>query len=386
MPYNFDSISSRRTSPFLNKWTLYPRDVLPLWIADMDFPVAPQIQRALRKRVDQGVLGYELPTRRLYEIVAARMKKLHGWEVDPDHILHTVGVNNGYNIAARILCSKKKGYFVQTPVFNEFFDTEEKTGARQTVAPMEKRIDGSRIRYEVDFDAIERAARKSAMFLLCHPHNPTGQVFTRAELKHMAEICLENRVTIVSDEIHSELVLDGTKCTPMASLSREIGQHTITLISASKAFNVPGLACAFAIIPDEKVRKRFQTVLDGMSLEASSMGLTAARVAFSGGADAWLKALLKYLKDNRDFVLDYVDRNLPGIRATKPQATYLAWLDCSALNLEPSPYKFFLKHAKVALSNGGKFGKGSEQFVRLNFGTSRRILMEGLTRMKQALK
>lgn len=386
MPYNFDHVPSRRTSPFINKWTSYPKDVLPMWIADMDFPAAPPIQRALHRQVDHGVLGYELPSKALYEIIAVRMKKLHGWEVDPEHIVYTAGVNNGYNIAARVLCSRKRGYFIQTPVYNEFFDAEHKTGARRRVARLEKKVEGSRIRYEVDFDAFERAAKQSAMFLLCHPHNPTGQVYTRAELKRMAEICFEHDVRIVSDEIHSELLLDGAEFTPLACLSPGIAQRNLTLISASKAYNVPGLVCAFAVIPDDELRKKFQSVLDGMSLEVSTPGLTAARVAYSGGADAWLRALLKYLKGNRDFVVEFVERNLPGVRVTKPAATCLAWLDCTGLDLKPSPYEFFLKHARVALSDGGKFGKGNEQFVRMNFGTSLRIVKEGLTRMKQALK
>jgi cystathionine beta-lyase len=386
MPYDFDHLPSRRTSPFVNKWTSYPAEVIPLWIADMDFPVALQIQRALHKQVDHGVLGYELPSRGLYETIVARMKKLHGWEVDPEHIICTAGVNNGYNIAARVLCSKGRGYFIQTPVYNEFLDTEGRTGARQRIAPLEKKVQGSRIKYEVDFDAFGRAARQSAMFLLSHPHNPTGQVFSRAELERMAGICIENNVTIVSDEIHSELVLDGAKFIPMAGLSQDIARHTITLIAASKAYNLPGLACAFAVIPDPLLRKQYQTVLDGMALEVSTPGLTAARAAFSGAADAWLRAVLKYLKGNRDFIVEFVERNLPGVRVTQPQATYLAWLDCSALNLEPSPHEFFLKQAHVALSDGGKFGRGSEGFVRLNFGTSHRIVKEGLTRMKQALQ
>jgi cystathionine beta-lyase len=201
----------------------------------------------------------------------------------------------------------------------------------------------------------------------------------------MAEICLEHNVTIVSDEIHSELLLTGAKFTPMAGISREIAQRTITLISASKAYNVPGLASAFAVISDEALRKRFQEVANSMSIEVSTPGLTAARIAYLGKADAWLKALRRYLTSNRDFILKYADENLPGARVTKPDATYLMWLDCSELKLKPTPYEFFLKEAKVALNDGGKFGKGNEQFVRMNFGTSRRFVTEGLKRMKQAL-
>ena len=202
----------------------------------------------------------------------------------------------------------------------------------------------------------------------------------------MAEICLENGTTIVSDEIHSELLLKGAKFTPMASLSRRVAENTITLISASKAFNVPGLACAFAIIPDAKLRKDFSKIANGMSFEASSTGLTAARVAYLGKADGWLRELRSYLTANRDFVLEYVDQYMPDIRATNPDATYLMWFDCSELKLKPSPFEFFRKEAKVFLSDGAKFGSGNEQFVRLNFGTSRKILKQGLDRMRKALR
>jgi len=370
----------------LNKWTLYPRDVLSMSLADMDFPAAPQIITALRKQVEHGVLGYELPSRLLFELMAARMKRLYGWEVDPEHIVYTAGVSNGYNIAARILCSSGKGYLIQTPVYNEFLDTEHKTGARQYVARLAQKAEGSRIRYEVDFDALKVGVKKSGMFLLCHPHNPVGQIYSRADLECMAEICIKNKVTIVSDEIHSELLLGGANFTPLASLSPEIEKHTITLISASKAFNVPGLACAFAIIPNAKLRKQFSEIGYGMSIEISTPGLNSARIAYAGKADAWLRDLRRYLTANRDFIIEYVEKYLPGVRMTKPDATYLIWLDCAELRLKPSPYEFFLKQAKVALSDGGKFGKGNEQFVRLNFGATRRVLADGLARMREALR
>jgi len=386
MSYNFDSVPSRRSPNILNKWTFYPKEALPMWIADMDFPAAPQILTALRKQIDHGVLGYELPSRDLYETIAARMKKLYDWEVDPEHIVYTAGVNNGYNIAARVLCSKQKGYLVQTPVYNEFLETEHKTGVRQSVARLAKKVSENRISYEVDFDALKTGLKKSAMFLLCHPHNPVGKIYSRSELMRMAEICIANDVTIVSDEIHSELLLDGAKFMPMASLSPEIAQRTITMISASKAFNVPGLTCAFAIIPNAELRKRFSKVAEGMNFEISTPGLTAARVAFSGKADAWLKELRHYLTGNRDFIVEYVEQSLPGIRVTKPDATYLIWLDCSDLKLKTSPYEFFLKEAQVALSDGGKFGKGNEQFVRLNFGAPRKTVEQGLRKMRKALR
>ena len=386
MPYNFDSVPSRRNPGILNKWTIYPKEVLPLWVADMDFPVAPQISEALQQQVRHGVLGYELLSSQLREIVAARMKKLYDWEVDAEAVVYISGVNSGYNLAARILCSRQKGYLIQTPVYNEFLETGQKTGFRQRVTRLEKKIQGSRIRYEVDFEAFEREVKKVGMFLLCHPHNPIGKIYTLAELKRMADICLDNDVWMVSDEIHSELLLDGQLFVPLASLSHQVAYRTITLISASKAFNVPGLACAFAIIPDATIRRKFTEMMHTMSYEVSTPGLTAARVAFSGQADSWLKELRRYLTANRDFILEYVHDYLPGVRTTKPDATYLMWLDFSELQLTPSPYEFFLQHARVAVSDGGKFGKGSEQFVRLNFGTTRKVVEQGLDRIRKALK
>lgn len=386
MAYNFDTIPSRRQADILNKWTLFPKDVLPLWVADMDFPVAPPIAEALRKQIEHGVLGYELLSPTLQKIIARRMLKLYNWEVDPESVVCTAGVNNGYNIAARTLCSSKKGYLIQTPVYNEFQDIAHKTGFHQHVALLQKELQSSQICYNADFDALEKSAKKSGMFLLCHPHNPVGKIYSPLELQRMAEICMEHGVTIVSDEIHSELRLGDAGFTPLASLSPEIAKRTITLIAASKAFNVPGLACAFAIIPEPALRRRFLSTAQAMSFEFSTPGLRAAQVAFSGKADGWLKSLRRYLTANRDFAIQYLKTHIPSIRMTKPDATYLMWLDCSELQLQPSPYEFFLKEAKVACSNGALFGAGCEQFVRLNFGTSRKILAAGLERMRRSLQ
>ena len=386
MAYTFDTVPSRQQAGVLNKWTLYPKDVLPLWVADMDFPAAPQIVRALQKQIQHAVLGYELLSPLLRQTIAGRMLKLYGWDVDPDSIVYTAGVNNGYNIAARTLCSPKKGYLIQTPVYNEFQDIAHKTGLRQRVSRLEKKIEGRRLCYEVDFDTLEKEAKRAGMFLLCHPHNPVGKIYSLPELKRMAEICMEHDVTIVSDEIHAELRLGDTKFTPLAALSPEIAKRSITLIAASKAFNVPGLCCAFAIIPDAELRKRYSEMAERMAFEISTPGLTAAQVAFAGKADGWLKSLRSYLTANRDFVIEYLETKIPAIRMTRPDATYLMWLDCSELQLKPSPYEFFLKEAKVALSNGAIFGAGCEQFVRLNFGTTRKILTQGLERIRRSIR
>ena len=385
MAYNFDHTPNRRVPNVDNKWTLYPKDILPMWIADMDFSAPPPILNALHKFAEHGDLGYQLPSRALYEAITARMDKLYNWKISADMIITVAGVNSGYNVAARTFCTPHKGYLIQTPVYNEFHETHKKTGVPQVESPLVKKVNGNRIKYEIDFDAFEQAASKVNLFLLCNPHNPVGNIYSGAELKRLAEICIKNDVLIVSDEIHSELLLNDSRFQPMASLGREISNRTITLVAASKTFNVPGLFCAFAIIPNKKLRKQYAETVFKMGMHAASPGLVTAHVAYSGQCDKWLKELREYLTGNREFLVNYVTEYMPAMRITIPNATYLAWLDCTELKLKPSPYEFFLKKALVALSDGGKFGKGSEQFVRLNFGTSRRILKQGLDRMRKAL-
>jgi cystathionine beta-lyase len=384
--YNFDLVPNRRLPGVLNKWTWFPNDVLPMWVADMDFPAPPPILKALHKFADHGDLGYQLPSRALYETIAARMEKLYQWKISADMIVTVAGVNSGYNVAARTFCTSQRGYLIQTPVYNDFHETQRKAGVPQVESHLIKKVEGNRIRYESDFDSFERAAKKVSMFLLCNPHNPVGKVHSRAELKRMAEICIQKNVLIVSDEIHSELLLDGSRFRPMASLGREIADRTITLVAASKAFNIPGLFCAFAIIPNEELRKRYEETVLKMGIHVNSPALLSARIAYSGRCDSWLAALRQYLTDNRDFLLNYVTKHMPMVRVTVPQATYLAWLDFTKLNLEKSPYEFFFEKAKVALIDGINNGENGKGHVRLNFGTSRKILKQGLNRMHKALK
>jgi cystathionine beta-lyase len=322
---------------------------------------------------------------KLYETIAARMDRLYGWKISPDMIVPIPGVNSGYNIAARTFCTSDRGYLIQTPVYNEFHETRRKAGVPQVESPLIEKVIGNRIEYEIDFDRFERDASQASMFLLCNPHNPIGSIYSPAQLKRLARICIEQDLLIVSDEIHSELLLGDSQFRPIASLSRAIEKRTITLISASKAYNVPGLFTAFAIIPNKKLRTQYADTQSRMGLHISSPGLVASQVVYAGKCDTWLKELRQYLTANRDYLLAYVTKHMPSVRVTIPDATYLAWLDCKELELKPSPYEFFFRKARVALSDGIKFGKESSQFVRLNFGTSRKILKEGLQRMKNAL-
>lgn len=385
MEYNFDRLPNRRIPGILNKWTYYPKDLLPMWVADMDFPAPKPILDAIREAVRHGVLGYELPSKTLLETVAARMDRLYGWKVKLEWVIPVTGIVNGFNFAARAFGISKKGYLIQPPVYNEFHELKNNVGLAQLDAPLVQRVRGNILQYEIDWDLFRRQAKKAGMFLLCNPHNPLGIIFSRSDLRRMAEICLENKVLMISDEIHSELLLNDRKFTPLAKLASEIAQNSITLIAPSKTFNMPGLFCGFAIIPNKELRDKYANVVGHLRVHVASLGMRAAQAAFSGQCDDWLKELRDYLTGNRDFLVDYITKNMPGVRTTSPQATYLAWLDFTEFEFETSAYQFFFEKAKVALSDGAIFGENGKGRVRLNFGTSRKILKQGLDRMSQAL-
>jgi cystathionine beta-lyase len=392
MPFDFDHIIDRLHSNSI-KWTAFSSDVLPMWVADMDFATPTPIKTALHNAVEHGVYGYEMVNQTLRQSVVTRMKALYNWDIDEKSIVPVTGIVSGFYAAASTLCRPGDGYLIQTPVYMPFNDIQKNQGVIRQEARLVRVTEGQRVRYEIDWADFEKAfnsgGSQTKMFLLCNPHNPTGQVYTREELLKMAELCLKNNTIIVSDEIHSELLLDGAQHTPMATLSPEIEAHSITLIAPSKTFNIAGLFCGFAIIPNAELRQRYITVVERMTLHVASLAQVAAQAAFSGECDQWLTELRAYLTQNRDFLVDFVEKNLPGMRISFPQATYLAWLDCSELvasgKICGNPYEFFLKEAKVALNDGAAFGSGGENFVRLNFGCPREMLKDGLERIQKSL-
>lgn len=383
---NFNIVPDRRKNINLTKWTWYEKDILPMWVADMDFPAPKPILDALHKHLEHGVLGYEMPGKPLKEAVTARMDRLYKWKIQPEAVLATPGVVSGLSVAARAFCSPKKGVAIQTPVYNEFHEVKNNVGIPQIDIPLVKQVKGNILTYEIDWDLFERRVKKAGIFLLCSPHNPLGIIFSRKELARMAEICIRHKVIIVSDEIHSELLLDGNRFTPMANLSRETERHVITLVAPSKTFNVPGLFCGFAVIPNKELRERYEKELNHLRLHVASPGLHASKAAFSGKCDGWLRELKRYLTANRDFIVDYVTKYMPGVRTTIPAATYLGWLDFTQTEIEGSPFEFFKEKARVALSDGIIFGKEGTGHVRINFGTSRAILKDGLKKMRKAME
>ena len=381
MTYDFDRLIDRRGT-HSDKWQKYGPDVLPLWIADMDFQSPEPVIRALRGRVEHGVFGYlafEQPE--FHELFADRLLKRYNWRVSPDAVVLIPGVIPGFNVAGRVLAAPGDGLILQTPVYPPILRAASSIGLTREEAPLARRPDGS---YAPDVDAFVAAIReRTRFFLLCNPHNPVGRVFSRDELTRLAEVCLRRGLAIVADEIHCELTLDGQRHTPIASLAPEISERTITLMAPSKTFNLAGLKCSVAIIPNAALREKFVAGRVDLVQTVNVLGYAAAFAAYRDG-QPWLDELLRYLEANRDFVVEYVRARLPGVAVAPPEATYLAWLDCrNAGPAAPDPFTFFLEKARVALSDGALFGAGG--FVRLNFGCPRSILTEALDRMSLAL-
>ena len=384
MPYDFDRIVERRRTDS-NKWRKYGPDVLPLWVADMDFPSPEPVVRALRERVEHGVFGYGYPVETvtpLQEVFADRLARLYGWHVSPEAVVLVPGVIPGFNVAARTVAGAGDGVLLALPLYPPLLRVPGNVGLTMDAADLSRSGDG---RYEIEFDALARAVTPRTRFLLlCNPHNPVGRVFRRDELERMAEICLRRGVIICSDEIHCDLLYTGQRHIPIASLDPDIAQNTITLIAPTKTFNLPGLQCSIAIVQNPELRQKYQEARKGLAPWVNVMGLLAAQVAYREGQD-WLDQLLAYLEANRDYLYDVVQSELTGITMTRPEATYLAWLDCRQTGTDGNAYEFFLQKARVALGDGVLFGPGGEGFLRLNFGCSRALLAEALERMKRAL-
>jgi cystathionine beta-lyase len=387
MHYNFDQFPPRRgTENF--KWRLFPEDVLPLWVADMDFVSPEPVLRALREAAEHGLFGYprglhgdglDLPE--YGQLIVERMADRYGWIIQPEDVIFYPGVVVGFNTVCHMFRAQGGSVLVQPPVYTPILEAPQVAGLTRREAQLTQQADGS---YAIDWNAFEAGFdADTRLFLLCNPHNPVGRVFRRDELERMAEACLARGALICSDEIHSDLIYRGQQHIPTASLDPEIAQHTITFIAPSKTFNLAGLQASVAIIPNAELRQRFQAARQGLVPWVNLTGLIALEAAYRDGQE-WLDQLLVYLEANRDFLAEFVNSELPGVRMAKPEGTYLAWLDCRETQLE-DPFQFFLNNAKVALNDGKSYGTGGQGFVRLNFGCPRSILEEALLRLKQAL-
>jgi cystathionine beta-lyase len=385
MTYSFDRIIDRRSNGSI-KWQMYDPDVLPMWVADMDFPSPPAIVEALQQSIATADFGYAKPSAELTNVICQRLERLYNWMVTPEQIVFIPSLVTGIHAACRAIGNPGDGVLMQTPVYPPFVGAPPYHDKIAQFAQLAVTHTGNRLHYEIDFDAFEATITEyTSLFLLCNPHNPTGVAYSRADQIRMAEICARHNIVICSDEIHCDLLLGGTKHLPMASIAPEIADRTITMMAPSKTYNVPGLKASFLVITNEALRKTFVERTTGLVPWVNNLGLVAMLAAYRD-CDDWLDALRAYLTINRDTYVAYVTEKLPMLRTTVPNATYLGWLDFSDAGIPGNPYQFLLEKARVALNDGVPFGPSGETFARLNFACPQQLLLEGLERIRGVLE
>ncbi|MBW2409538.1 MAG: PatB family C-S lyase [Deltaproteobacteria bacterium] len=375
--FDFDPLVNRRGTDSA-KWAKYQgTDIIPLWVADMDFKSPPAILQAVHERIEHGVFGYTLPSAELNDVVISRLDDHYGWKIEPKWLVWLPGLVTGFNVACRAIGEAGDDVMTAIPVYHPFLSAPANFNRRLIRVPL---MEINRCWY-FDFDRIEEAITpQTRLFLLCSPHNPVGRVFSAEELTTLARICEKHDIIICSDEIHCDLILDPEKShIPTASLNPSIADRTITLMSASKTFNIPGLGCAFAVISNRALRKRYIRAMAGIVPHINTLGYVATLSAFRDCAD-WHAALLDYLRKNRDLVTDAI-ADMPNLTMAPLEATYLAWIDVRKTGLE-NPIEYF-ESAGIGMQDGADFdGPG---FVRFNFGCPQETLKEALRRMATAL-
>jgi cysteine-S-conjugate beta-lyase len=359
-------------------------DVLPMWVADMDFPAPQPVLDALHSRIGHGIFGYPASRRdAMLESVTGWLARRHGWVVEPEWLATTSGVVSGIHLSVQSFTEPGDEVIIQPPVYHPFFDCVRNHGRILVENPLLPE-NGS---YRFDLEDLERKARSAKLLILCSPHNPVGRVWSREELEGVADIARRNKLLVVSDEIHGDLIFRPHRLIPFGSLANIPPEKVVTFAAPSKTFNLAGLAASIAIIPDPVLRQRFVSNQKTLGVGKSNfLGLVALEAAYRHG-EPWLEELLTYLEGNARYLAEYARREWPGIAVDIPEGTYLAWLDCRGLGMtEEELHDFFFKKARVALNRGSQFGREGRGFMRLNFGTPRALLDQGLERITQALK
>ena len=388
MIYNFDETINRKNTDCVkyDGLALYldAEGTLPMWVADMDFKSPPCIVNALKKRLEHEVFGYTIKTDRFYQSIIHWLEKRHGWEVKKEWISFSPGVVAGFTIAIEQFTQPGDQIIVQPPVYFPFFQSVKDSGRQVVYNPL-KQVNG---RYTFDFDDLKsKITPRVKMLLLSNPHNPGGTVWTKSELLELATICIKNHILIISDEIHADIVYKPSKHTPLASISNEIAEQTLTVMSHSKTFNVAGLTTSYVICPDPEMLKKYNHGLNVPHLHMGNIFGTEALIAAYTEGEPWLEQLLVYLQKNIETVDAFLKAGIPQIKMMKPESTYLLWLDCKELKMEPKElHQFFLSEAKVAVNEGSMFGPGGEGFVRMNVGCPQSMVKQGLQQIKDALK
>jgi cystathionine beta-lyase len=387
MKYNFDKIIKRSGSGSVKWDSLEPvfghKDLLPMWVADMDFEAPEPIVNTMLKKARHGIYGYTEKPKTFYDSITEWVSKRHGWKINNKWIVTTPGVVPALSISILSFTEPGDKVLIQSPVYHPFHSTVENNG--RVVVDNQLKLDKGR--YEIDFEDMERKLSENVkMMILCNPHNPVGNVWSYDDLLKIGDLCVKYDVIIVSDEIHSDLVYKGKRHIPIASILKDFSDRTITCMAPSKTFNVAGLSTSVAIIANKDLLRKFKATIARLGIGMNNLfGIFALRSAYLHCED-WLEELLVYLEGNADFLVKYIETNIPKIKVRKPEATYLAWLDFRELGLDQdSLVKLLVKKAKVGLNDGMEFGPGGEGFMRLNFACPRSVLEEGLKRIENAV-
>lgn len=374
--FDFDRVVDRRHTAS-EKWDRYAgQDVIPLWVADMDFRSPPAVLEALQQRVEHGVFGYSRPPEELVAVVPAMLRQEYNWQVQTECLVWLPGLVCGLNVSCRAVGETGDAVATFTPVYPPFLTAPGLAGRELISVPLVEQRGG----WEMDLEALEKAITpRTRLLMLCSPHNPVGRVWSRSEQLALADLIERHDLMVCSDEIHAGLVLDSGKThIPFATLAPELAKRTITLMAPSKTYNIPGLGCSFAVIPDKQLRQSFKNVMAGIVPHVNLLGYTAALAAYRD-SEPWRQALLTYLRQNHDLVLEAVQA-VPGLKTWPVEATYLAWIDARGLGVA-DPASLF-ERGGVGLSDGAPFG--APGFVRLNFGCPRSLLQQALERIQAA--
>ena len=386
--YDFDVCPDRRGTESV-KWDEFP-GTLPMWVADMDFRVAPEIQEALQKRLDHGVFGYELIPDNYFQVMGRWFAQRHGWEgIGRENIVPTTGVIAAYSAAIKAMTVPGDKVLVMTPCYNAFFPAIRNNKCGQLESPL--KFDGKH--FIVDWDDFEAKVKQARVFLLCNPHNPVGRVWTREELLLMAEICRRNNVFVVSDEIHCELTYPGHDYTPWATLPEQYVKNSVSCISPTKAFNIAGIQIANIFAADPDILKKMDRAINANECcDVNVFGVTALQAAYGKGGP-WLDQLRNYLYHNARTVCCFLEDEIPGVVCPPLEGTYLMWLDCRSVMHPGEPLEGFserfaeqLKKHGLVLSTGTIYGAAGEGFERLNIACPRTVLLEGLRRLKETVE
>lgn len=359
------------------------KDIIPLWIADMDLKTAQPIIDAMIDRANQGMFGYTSRPERYFELVKEWQKKKNNWDIDIKYMSHSTGVMPMMCHFMREFLGKGEKVIVQPPVYSEFFTAVEDWGGELLYNPLNLR-DGD---YHIDFDDLEEKAKQGAKYLIiCNPHNPVGRVWTKEELTKVGKICLDNGVMVISDEIHSDLMLWGNKHIPMASISEEFARNTVTCISATKTFNLAGLQVSTTVFPNIELKEKYEDIQGRLDSKRNNCFSLVSNMAAYEHGEEWLEQLLVYLEGNIDYIINFCKENIPQIKPNRPNCTYLMWFDCKDLGLEGDDLvDFFINQARLGLNDGRSFGEGGEGYMRLNVACSRLLLEKAMNQLKESV-